>query len=67
MRSVVPFRRVLTVLLVLALGTLHAVSGAGRPQAQSAAGQAPRFGGAYSGSILAGSSLSRTGSPASAR
>jgi hypothetical protein len=49
MRSVVPFRRVLAVLLVLALGTLHGVSGAGRPQAQSAAGQAPRFGGAYSG------------------
>ena len=49
MRSVLPFRRVLAVLLVLALGTLHGVSGAAGAQAQSAAGQAPRFGGAYSG------------------
>ena len=49
MRSCLPSRRVLVVLLALALGTLQGFC-AGNPQAQPAAGQPPiRFGGAYSG------------------
>jgi hypothetical protein len=49
MRSVLPCWRMLAVLLTLALGTLQGVSGAGSTQTQPAAGQVPRFGGAYSG------------------
>jgi len=49
MRSLLTTRRALAALFALTLGAWQGVSGAGSPQAQPAAGQAPRFGGAYSG------------------